>query len=1840
MHYLKHVIFIFLSMALLNACDQGSSTNNSTDKNVQGTGIELPKVLQDTSFANGTMHAYISVDTSPRQELVIIGNQASSTINNLSASVHNFTIEFVFVYDDNTEQPVTLATASTLLDLSRGQNQLTFQDSDYEYLDYDFDEDTIPNLIELADGTDPFIKDIFLRITSQDNITFDENDTTAKTIAAITNVANTTLTYSISETSTDLNLFSINPQTGSLAFINPPNYEVRLDNNTDNIYSLEIQVSDSEALDASQTLSITVLDLNESPEFTSPAFTTIDEGEQVIEKLTAIDPENAELRFSIEPGKDQNLFSINSIEGVLNFISSPVYDINNSDNNIYAVDVSVTDGVNTTIQSLAIFINPVSTNVAFTAPTNSNIGMLENARNVVTISATSSNNNNPIQYGFVAFNRIDNDLFTINSSSGLLQFKTAPDYENPMDQGQDNTYQVFVSASDGEEVLGQILLITVTDVIEVVEIAPGTPANVIAVAGQDTVTINWDAVSDTDNYRVYWNTSGNVSTGDSYISAGSQTQLTHLNLTNITYYYAVVAVNSVGLGGLSEITSATPDSGNVDTIPPIISLSGANLITLIQGAAYVEAGASATDNLDGSVEVTISGSVDVNTIGNYVITYSATDAANNMATATRAVNIVIAADTTPPVITLNGANIVNLIQGSAYAEAGAIATDGVDGSIVVTVSGSVDVNTVGNYVITYSATDAANNTASAIRTVNIVLAADTTPPVITLSGANTINLIRGNAYVEAGASATDDRDGSVNVSISGSVDVSTAGGYVITYGATDLAGNTATLTRTINVIDITPDAFSFVSQNNVAVNTQINSNTVVITGISDGTSISISGGLYALNGGSVFGSSTTTINNGQSVQLRLLSSTTGVISTSATLTVGSVSETFTVTTMQTETVPPAVTIAFPPAKSLTEGNSVIVRGYSSDASGVAGVAVNGVEATSTDGFANWTATVNLTPGENSLTTTVTDNQTNTANQSVEIRSAPLADQISQLTLDNANNRFLMIENNQLIEVSRATGLSSRISSGNLGSGSYIELDSNSNRMIAMDNQDGVSTIKEVNLLTGVTTNISQDALAAPIGSFASQLYDLAHDKTNNRLFIADGVYGVIEMDLISGNRTNLSDARLYAMVLDAANNRLIGTRNGSTVLAVDINTGVQTILGSAGVSSAYAIAYDGNNRVFVAGSSSNNIVQLNLADGVATTISDNVSFTGDVDFSYIASMEYDPANGGRLIVSDSANIIDVNIGTGVRTSLGSSSPSRSKYGTIYDSVNKLVYVVNRGSNLTVFDLNNGGASTIISDNTIAVADSNVSFGDIWGLEVDVIAGVAYISDWTTASIIQVELATGIRTVFADNSIPDASNTFITPTAFAWDETGNRMLVLDSGRRSLIEVDFSTDASGVRRVISSRQQPDDKNAFINPRGIKLDLTNNRAIILDSDSYSSTTILAVDLTDGARTIITSVPTSTYAHYRFDVDIVGSRVFLPNRNGLTELSFAGVSSTAASGDFAMVAYDSVSGNAFAGKIDSNDRSRDIVEVNLASATVSPVPTSVTPDINNPMDNPYGIVVDETNNRAFVTDGLRAAVFAMDLDTGARTLFADNTIASGLSNVDLTAPQGIILDSARNRLLVVDRQVVMAISLDTRARTIVSDNNTAVADSTIDFAYLYDLSLDIQNNRILVVQNSPASVIAVDLSNGARTILADNNTAVAQSTIDLQQTLFIEVDAANNRALMNAYPSLIIAVDLDSGARTVFSDNTNLGDDYQTPWGIVLDTANDRLIVQGYFYNKLISANLSDGARTAVPSYNFNSVFTFGTASIAFDARYNRVLVVEDDRDAIIAVDVVTGAKVILSQ
>ena len=158
-------------------------------------------------------------------------------------------------------------------------------------------------------------------------------------------------------------------------------------------------------------------------------------------------------------------------------------------------------------------------------------------------------------------------------------------------------------------------------------------------------------------------------------------------------------------------------------------------------------------------------------------------------------------DTTPPVITLNGANEITLEYNFQYDELGATALDDVDGSVTVEVSGSVNTLMLGTYTITYTATDNSDNSITETRQVTVV---DTTAPIITLVGDNSVELLQYYSYEDLGVTVYDEYDDDVTVTQTNDIDNTVVGSYTVTYSAIDSEGNEEFATRNVNVIETTP----------------------------------------------------------------------------------------------------------------------------------------------------------------------------------------------------------------------------------------------------------------------------------------------------------------------------------------------------------------------------------------------------------------------------------------------------------------------------------------------------------------------------------------------------------------------------------------------------------------------------------------------------------------------------------------------------------------------------------------------------------------------------------------------------------------------------------------------------------------------------------------------------------------------------------------------------------------------------------------------------------------------------------------------------------------------------
>ena len=314
-----------------------------------------------------------------------------------------------------------------------------------------------------------------------------------------------------------------------------------------------------------------------------------------------------------------------------------------------------------------------------------------------------------------------------------------------------------------------------------------TTAPVITLNGDDFITL--EAGDEYIDENAIWT---DIVDGSGVLIAEGQVDITSPGTYVLNYNHTDQAGNPA--------VTVTRTVNVVDTIAPLISLNGGNQVTLEAGSNYGDAGALWTDTVDGEGSATLSGEVNPDLPGTYSLTYSYTDAAGNVAIPV--VRTVTVVDTTIPLITLNGDDLITLEAGEEYTDENATWTDIVDGTGVVVAIGEVDTLEPGEYQLFYNYTDTNGNTAEEVR--RTVMVVDTTSPVIVLAGDSQITIEAGSSYSEAGALWTDIVDGEGPAVVMGDVNPDLPGTYILSYSYTDTAGNIAEeIVRTVTVVDTT-----------------------------------------------------------------------------------------------------------------------------------------------------------------------------------------------------------------------------------------------------------------------------------------------------------------------------------------------------------------------------------------------------------------------------------------------------------------------------------------------------------------------------------------------------------------------------------------------------------------------------------------------------------------------------------------------------------------------------------------------------------------------------------------------------------------------------------------------------------------------------------------------------------------------------------------------------------------------------------------------------------------------------------------------------------------------------
>ena len=240
-----------------------------------------------------------------------------------------------------------------------------------------------------------------------------------------------------------------------------------------------------------------------------------------------------------------------------------------------------------------------------------------------------------------------------------------------------------------------------------------------------------------------------------------------------------------------------------DVTPPVITINGPVSITLNQCSTYTDAGATANDNADGNITglISTSNNLDISHPGIYFYRYNVKDQSGNMAIEVLR-TIIVKQDTIGPNLNLLGKTEDTILVFTSYIDPGHAASSVCIPFTYVIVTGKVDTSKVGNYILTYTAYDSAGNFSVKTRLVHVI---ENIRPVITLLGMDTLYNPVFTPYTEPGVIVTDNYYSNIPYHITGTVNVSVLGDYVLTYNAIDSSGNAAIpKVRVVRVIDITP----------------------------------------------------------------------------------------------------------------------------------------------------------------------------------------------------------------------------------------------------------------------------------------------------------------------------------------------------------------------------------------------------------------------------------------------------------------------------------------------------------------------------------------------------------------------------------------------------------------------------------------------------------------------------------------------------------------------------------------------------------------------------------------------------------------------------------------------------------------------------------------------------------------------------------------------------------------------------------------------------------------------------------------------------------------------------
>lgn len=588
---------------------------------------------------------------------------------------------------------------------------------------------------------------------------------------------------------------------------------------------------------------------------------------------------------------------------------------------------------------------------------------------------------------------------------------------------------------------------------------------------------------------------------------------------------------------------------------------------------------------------------------------------------------------------------------------------------------------------------------------------------------------------------------------------------------------------------------------------------------------------------------------------------------------------------------PAASILFPPASSRTDASTLTVTGTASDDGAITSVRVNGVDATTSDGFATWRASVPLEPGLNELVVETADDAVHsnfdTAAARATVVNEPQMVEPADLAVDAARDRILVVDGfTERVLAVDTDGRNRRVVSDDddaVGvTASRLKraaLDPDGDRLILIEDGSAPSFLVAMDLDTGARTIV-----AMPSGGFGSGITAMAYDPTrgagSERVLLVDRfAASIFAVDIATGTRTVLADASTgtgdpliepWGIAIDVDNGRALvtdldasGTRHAA-VVAIDLDTGDRTFVSpfAAPVQRLQGITLDAANDTAYAYSGASLYAidtSSTASEGQRTLLADATTGTGET-LQLPAAITFD-ASADRLLVSDAGldAVVAVDPTTGDRTVIagndaGSGPRIRGSLEAVaFDERGEQAYVHSQIRDLWRIDLETGARTLFL--------DGDITFGGIRDIAIDHagnrilgVAEVAFVST-THFRAVGIDLDTAVVETVSGDGIGTGGDfgVSVQPPAIELDPDGERLLV---ARTLLLDDIMAVDlVTGDRALLSgpgSLGAPGTGTDFVDLTGLALDPANDRLLALGR-GIGPPRLFGVDLDTGDRTVL---------------------------------------------------------------------------------------------------------------------------------------------------------------------------------------------------------------------------------------------------------------------------------------------------------------------------------------------------------------------------------------------------